>query len=121
MRFLSLVATTLVFPLAASAATGKRDDQILILGKLAGSQTVIVKGADAASAEFSFNDRGRGDHIVASWKLDAAGVPSAYTGRGNDYMKAPVAETFARAGAKATWRNQRGITGNLHNESRMAT
>jgi hypothetical protein len=112
---------TLLFPLAVSAATGKRDDQILIQGKLAGSQIVTQQGANAASAEFSLNDRGRGDHIVATWKLDAAGVPSAYTGRGNDYMKAPVAETFARAGAKATWRNQRGITGNLHNESRMAT
>jgi imidazolonepropionase-like amidohydrolase len=106
MRFLSLVAATLVFPLAASAATAKRDDQILILGKLAGSQTVIVKGADAASAEFSFNDRGRGDHIVASWKLDAAGVPITYTGHGNDYIKAPVAETFSRVGAQAIWRNR---------------
>jgi imidazolonepropionase-like amidohydrolase len=106
MRFLSLMIAALAFPLAAPAATGKRDDQILIQGKLAGSQSVSAQGADAASAEFSFNDRGRGDHIVATWKLDAAGVPSAYTGRGNDYMKAPVAETFTRVGSKATWRNR---------------
>ena len=106
MRFPPLMIATLVFPLAASGATGKRDDQILIQGKLSGSQTVTSQGADTTGAEFSFNDRGRGDHIIATWKLDAAGVPTAYTGRGNDYMKAPVVETFSRAGAKATWRNR---------------
>src|SRR5690349_22518684 len=40
------------------------------------------------------SDRGRGDHIVATWKLDPAGVPISYHGSGNDYMKAPVDETF---------------------------
>src|ERR1700724_3428914 len=59
----------------AAAAPAKRDDQILIQGLAAGSQTVEAVGTDSVRAEYSFNDRGRGDHIIATWKLDSAGGP----------------------------------------------
>jgi imidazolonepropionase-like amidohydrolase len=80
-------------------------DTILILGNPAGSQTVSSSG-DRTRAEYSYNDRGRGHHIIATWKLDAAGVPTEYKGHGNDYVKAPVAETFRITGGKASWRNR---------------
>jgi len=48
---------------------------------------------------------GRGDHITATWKLDAAGVPTEYEGRGNDYMKAPVEERFDLKNGKAHLKN----------------
>ena len=99
----------LILTLAASvaaAAPAKRDDQILIQGIVAGSQTVTAQGTDSVRAEYSFNDRGRGDHIIATWKLDAAGVPTEYSGSGNDYMKAAVTESFRLADGKATWRNR---------------
>ncbi|HEV7443371.1 MAG TPA: amidohydrolase family protein, partial [Steroidobacteraceae bacterium] len=89
-----------------AAAPAKRDDQILIQGIVAGSQTVTAQGTDSVRAEYSFNDRGRGDHIIATWKLDAAGVPTEYSGSGNDYMKAAVTESFRLADGKATWRNR---------------
>ena len=95
----------LLAAVAAAPAWAAREDQILMMGNPAGSQTVAAAGA-GVRAEFSFNDRGRGDHIVATWKLDAAGIPVEYSGRGNDYMKAPVAETFRMAGNKATWHNR---------------
>jgi imidazolonepropionase-like amidohydrolase len=89
----------------AIAAPAAREDKILIMGNVSGSQTVA-----ADSAEYSFNDRGRGDHITATWKLDAAGVPTEYSGTGNDYMKAPVAESFHLVAGKASWqsRNEHG-------------
>lgn len=87
-------------------ATAERKDQILIQGIEQGSQTVAPQGPDSARAEFSFNDRGRGDHIIATWKLDAAGVPIEYSGSGNDYMKSPVTETFSLSGGKAKWHNR---------------
>src|SRR3979490_142245 len=90
----------------AAAAPAKRDDQILIQGIVAGSQTVTAQGTDSVRADYSFNDRGRGDHIIATWKLDTAGVPIEYSGSGNDYMKAAVTESFRLAGGKATWRNR---------------
>jgi imidazolonepropionase-like amidohydrolase len=56
--------------------------------------------------EYSYSDRGRGDHIVATWKLDADGVPTEYDDRGNDYMKAPVEERFEMKNGRATWKNR---------------
>ena len=96
-----LLAATLAGP-----AWAAREDQILMMGNAAGSQTVASTGNNAFRAEFSFNDRGRGDHIVATWKLDKAGIPVEYSGRGNDYMKAPVVETYRIDGNKAAWRNR---------------
>ena len=90
----------------AVAAPNAREDKILIMGNVSGSQTVAAEGR----AEYSFNDRGRGDHITATWKLDAAGVPTEYFGNGNDYMKAPVTESFHLVAGKASWqsRNEHG-------------
>ena len=95
----------LVLCVAAAPPLAARDDQILMLGNLAGSQTLVQSSA-ATRAEYSFNDRGRGAHIIATWKLDAAGVPIEYHGSGNDYIKAPVSETFRFVGGKASWRNR---------------
>jgi len=72
----------------------QRSDKIVIQGNPAGNQTTQTDAAGLTHVEYSYNDRGRGDHITATWKLDAAGVPTEYEGRGNDYMKAPVEERF---------------------------
>jgi len=97
-----------MYILAALALTAlpKRDDQIQIQGITQGSQTVETVGTDSVRAEYSFNDRGRGDHIVATWKLDSAGVPIEYSGSGNDYMKVAVTETFSLSGGQAKWHNR---------------
>src|SRR5690349_5844338 len=99
---------TFVFALAAIAqlSAEQRSDKILIQGNTAGSQTLQTDAAGGTRVEYSYNDRGRGDHIVATWKLDAAGVPTEYEGRGNDYMKAPVEEKFELKDGKAHWKNR---------------
>src|SRR4051812_3237700 len=91
---------------SAAAAPTQRTDQILIQGNKQGSQTVATESDGSVRSEYSFNDRGRGDHIVATWKVDAAGVLVEYTGTGNDYMKAPVEERFTLDDGKATWKNR---------------
>ncbi|MGO9804730.1 MAG: amidohydrolase family protein [Steroidobacteraceae bacterium] len=96
----------------AAAAPAERHDEIFILGNPAGAQSVS-SGADGTThAEYSYNDRGRGDHIIATWKLDAAGVLTAFEAHGNDYMKAPVTETFRLTSGRASWssRSERGST-----------
>ncbi|HET9389894.1 MAG TPA: amidohydrolase family protein [Steroidobacteraceae bacterium] len=90
----------------AVAVAAAREDQVRLQGNLAGSQTITSSEPGSAQAEFSFNDRGRGDHIVAHWKLDAAGVPLEYSGSGNDYMKAAVAESFRLVAGKASWHSR---------------
>jgi len=84
----------------------QRSDTILIQGNSAGTQTVQTNKAGVTGAEYSFSDRGRGDHITATWKLDSAGVPTAYEGHGNDYMKAPVEERFEIKDNTASWKNR---------------
>ena len=84
----------------------QRTDKILIQGNPAGTQTINADNAGHTRVEYSYNDRGRGDHIIATWKLDAAGVPTEYNGRGNDYMKAPVEERFELKNDKAQWKNR---------------
>ena len=100
----------LVVALAAIAqvSADQRNDTILIQANAAGTQTVQTDKAGVTKAEYSFNDRGRGDHITATWKLDPAGVPTEYEGHGNDYMKAPVEERFQINDGTATWKNRSG-------------
>src|SRR5437879_7685990 len=84
----------------------KRTDKILIQGNPAGSQTVERQADGAVRAEYSYNDRGRGDHIIATWKLDGADVPIEYDGQGNDYMKAQIEEHFEIKNGRASWKNR---------------
>jgi len=90
----------------ATAFAAERTDKIFIQGNPAGTQIVQTDASGVVRVEYSYNDRGRGDHIVATWKLDAAGVPIEYEGRGNDYMKAPVEERFEMKNGKASWKNR---------------
>jgi hypothetical protein len=64
-------AALFVLLVAVASAAPARAYQILILGNPAGTQTATRQGG-TARAEYSYNDRGRGDHIIATWKLDPA-------------------------------------------------
>ncbi|MEO8438681.1 MAG: amidohydrolase family protein [Spartobacteria bacterium] len=94
----------LAFVTQISAAT--RTDKVFLQGTPTGTQTVQSESGGAARAEFSYTDRGRGDHIIATWKVDDAGLPIEYEGRGNDYMKAPIEERFAMKDGRASWKNR---------------
>ncbi len=102
----SLLAYQLLRSKGAQLSAKHRTDKILIQGNAAGAQTIDVQPDGTVRAEYSYNDRGRGDHITASWKLDNAGVPIAYDGHGNDYMKAPVEEHFEIKEGRASWKNR---------------
>jgi cytosine/adenosine deaminase-related metal-dependent hydrolase len=104
MRILIVLILSLS-PLAQTFGA-ERTDKILIQGNPAGTQTVKEEAGGAVRVEYSYNDRGRGDNIAATWKLDAAGVPTEYDGKGNDYMKAPVEEHFEIRNGKASWKNR---------------
>jgi imidazolonepropionase-like amidohydrolase len=97
-----------IFALAGVAhlSAAERTDKILIQGHAAGTQTVQSEPGGAMRGEYSYNDRGRGDHIVATWKLDTDGVPIEYEGRDNDYMKAPVEERFEIKNGRASWKSR---------------
>jgi Amidohydrolase family len=93
-------------PVLQRGSADKRTDKIFIQGNEAGTQKVERQGDGTIRCEYSYNDRGRGDHIVATWKLDAAGVPVEYDGHGNDYMKASIEEHFEIKNGRAGWKNR---------------
>src|SRR5947208_11387661 len=93
-------------PALQQLSNAKRTDKIFIQGNQAGTQIVEGQADGTMHAEYSYNDRGRGDHITASWKLDSAGLPIEYDGRGNDYMKAPVEANFEIKNGRASWKNR---------------
>ena len=101
-----IVFFTLALAGIAQASAAQRTDKIFIQGNEAGTQTVQTEPSGAVRAEYSYNDRGRGDHIIATWKINGAGVPTEYEGRGNDYMKAPIEERFEMKDGKASWKNR---------------
>ena len=107
IAFLLLVCQLLrLTPAFQPVASAKRIDKIFIQGNTAGTETVERQADGAIRAEYSYNDRGRGDHITAIWKLDDAGVPIEYDGRGNDYMKAPIEERLEMKNGRASWKNR---------------
>jgi hypothetical protein len=94
----------LLFAIASTGAhAAAREDVITILGNIAGKQTLTLD-ASGGRAHWRYNDRGRGDDIVATWKTDANGVLVEYRVKGNNYLKAPVDETYTLKNGKATWR-----------------
>ncbi len=99
---------TLILALAAVAAlsAAERSDKIFLQGIEAGSQSVRTETDGSVRAEYSYSDRGRGDHVTSTWKLDAAGVPIEYSGSGNDYMKSAVDEHFSLKDGRAKWKNR---------------
>src|SRR5947207_4216100 len=104
MRMFSTLVVILAGMVPASGA--ERTDKIFIQGNPAGTQTVQTESSGGVRVEYSYNDRGRGDHIVATWKINGAGVPTEYEGRGNDYMKAPIEERFEMKNGRASWKNR---------------
>jgi len=100
----------ITFALACAAlmqpAAAQRTDKIFLQGNAVGTQTVRQEANGSVRVEYSYNDRGRGDHIVAAYKLDGDGLPVEYKGTGNDYMKAAVDEHFEMKNGRATWKNR---------------
>ena len=89
--------------LAGAAAAG--DYTVLTTGRAAGAMTVAGDGPERTIA-YSFNDRGRGPDLKSTYRVDADGVLVSVATKGVDYLKAPVDESFSRAGAVGTWSSQ---------------
>ena len=89
--------------LAGAAAAG--DYTVLMTGRPAGAMTVAGEGPERSVA-YSFNDRGRGPDLKSTYRVDAQGVLQSVSTKGVDYLKAPVDESYARAGPQATWSSQ---------------
>jgi imidazolonepropionase-like amidohydrolase len=103
---LSALLAVFMFTLAASVfAQQETRYSVLMMGKPAGVQTSAVKSDGAREFTFEFSDRGRGPKLTTSIKLDSGGLPVSLNTTGNDYLKAPVVESFTFADGVARWKN----------------
>jgi imidazolonepropionase-like amidohydrolase len=101
----SLVSAAAVLILFPSAHAAEMRYTTLIMGNPAGVQTTTVQPDGSRDFTFEYNDRGRGPRLTSRMMLDADGVPTSVQTSGNDYLKAPVKETFSIRDGLARWQN----------------
>ena len=76
---------------------------VLIAARPAGTQLAWSDPDGTLHYSFEFNDRGRGPKVSERVVLDGDGLPTQLEVTGNDYLKSPVDERFARKVGKAVW------------------
>ncbi len=92
-------------PAATAHAAPAPRSTVLIMGNVAGFQTVAVEADGALRVAFEFNDRGRGPKLDSRIVLGPGWIPTSIETTGNDYMKSAVDERFSTGPDGATWKN----------------
>lgn len=77
----------------------------LTLGKKSGELKVTYLGDGKQTADFEFNDRGRGPKITETIEMDAHGQVVSLHVLGSSYMGAPVDERFQLSEQTAQWQS----------------
>ena len=90
-------------PLPADIPGAAKHYSVSIMGLLVGQQAVWTAPDRSLHIFYQYNDRGRGPKTISILKLDAKGVPVAESVSGNDYLKSPVHESYARSADVARW------------------
>jgi cytosine/adenosine deaminase-related metal-dependent hydrolase len=78
---------------------------VLIQGNPAGFMEIETPVPGELQCHFEFNDRGRGPNLDTRIVLGEDGLPREIDTTGNDYMKAPVDESFTWKEGTARWKN----------------
>jgi len=109
MRMLGALVVLLALPAAAAEPVKY---VVAMSGKAAGAETIAVRADGTRVYDYEYSDRGRGPKMHSEIRLAADGTIASLECSGNDYLKAPVHETFAAAGGRARWSNgvERGDT-----------
>ena len=96
----------LVYSFAAFSAEPKTATyDWLTLGKKSGELKVTYLAGGQQTAEFEFNDRGRGPKISESIQLDDHGQVTSFKVIGNSYMGSDVDESYTLNQGVAQWRS----------------
>jgi imidazolonepropionase-like amidohydrolase len=101
------IAVVLLFCLP-SLAQADTFNYVFIFGdKNVGHLIAETKG-DQTTIDFDVKNNGRGPTIAESIKLDAAGLPVAWTVKGTSTFGSKIAEHFVRKGARGEWLDSTG-------------
>ncbi|TNF76694.1 MAG: amidohydrolase [Acidobacteria bacterium] len=108
-----LAALLLSFTLVSTTLAGEVGEAptqtrytVLLMGNPAGSLMTQKGPSREVRCFFEYTDRGRGPKVETVFVLDERGLPIVHEIQGNDYLKAPVEESFSMIDGQASWRNQ---------------
>ncbi|HEV7554722.1 MAG TPA: amidohydrolase family protein [Kofleriaceae bacterium] len=73
------------------------------VGRHSGEVELRIDADRTRHEHYTFNDRGRGPDVTATWTVDANDAPRHLRVSGVDYLKAPVDETLDEAGDEVHW------------------
>ena len=79
--------------------------EVISSGKITGKHMRWSDGAGHVAYHYEFNDRGRGPRIVVNLKTTGDGTVIERIGKGHDYFKAPVEESYSYTNGVAQWKN----------------
>jgi imidazolonepropionase-like amidohydrolase len=80
--------------------------QSIVFGGLVKGFIKTWRNADGSFTEwYQYNDRGRGDSLRSTYRVNADGIPESVNTAGVDYMKNPVQEEFSLSNGTASWKN----------------
>jgi cytosine/adenosine deaminase-related metal-dependent hydrolase len=101
IALIAFLATLLSLP----AFAAETRHTVILAGNKAGIQTTTIAADGAREVTYEFTDRGRGPKLTTRIQVNEAGLPVSVQTSGNDYLKAPVKETFTLEQGVARWRN----------------
>ena len=101
MALVALLAAIVSLP----ALAAETRHTVFLAGNRAGIQVATIAPDGTREVSYEFTDRGRGPKITARIKINEAGLPVSVQTSGNDYLKAPVNETFTLEQGVARWKN----------------
>jgi hypothetical protein len=105
MRFaVGGLALSLSLTAALAAAPEERKYTVLMAGNRAGSQTCATTRAETRCT-FSYNDRGRGPSLEATFAAGKDAIPVRIVIAGHNYLKDRVDESFAVEKGRARWKS----------------
>ena len=101
---LFLISVTLLLTIPVFGQAEVRH-AFLMAAKPAGAQLTRNLPDGSLQYDFEFNDRGRGPKTRTTIRLDSNGLPVSLATTGNDYLKAPVSESFSLTNGVARWKS----------------
>lgn len=110
---ISLLGLLGVYLPAPAAQAGTTEEELTLLVSTGPIGTLKVRrtlgeGNETVDVDWRVDDNGRGSKQQEHVELSAAGLPVRWRITGKGWFGAPVEETFAVQGAKATWRSLDG-------------
>jgi len=105
IHYLFISAFLFVYSIASGQTGDTLVNSILFGGNVKGFNKTWKSPDGSYTNWYQYNDRGRGDSLVSSYRQDDEGFPTIISVTGKDYFKNIVSENFSWTNGIAKWKN----------------